>query len=322
MVLEGALRSGSRMIGRAGKYPAGKKKQAMNHTLVIYRRELPMNATVLTLPERTMKPRPHGLTIVIDNGVPLHYFQDAIASASSLIDLVKFGWGTALVSDTLDRKVACLREHGIDYFFGGTLFEKFLSQRKIGAYAEYCRQYKCRYVEISNGTIALANAEKARLITEFAGEFRVLSEVGYKDSDRSLHLHPAQWIAYIRQDLAAGAERVITEARESGASGICRPNGELRYGLIEEILCSGLDSNSLIFEAPRKELQTYFVRRLGANVNLANILLPDVISLETLRLGLRSDTLLAFEEDAHGDSLVASETRARDMSVMSERDDG
>jgi phosphosulfolactate synthase len=160
---------------------------------------------------------------------------------------------------------------------------------------DYCRRYGCRYAEISNGTIALSNADKAHLIERFAHEFYVLSEVGYKDSERSLHLPPAQWIAYIREDLAAGAERVITEARESGTSGIARPNGEVRYGLIEEILSSGIDSNSLIFEAPNKGLQTYFIRRLGTNVNLANIAMQDVIALETLRLGLRSDTLLDFE---------------------------
>ncbi len=254
-----------------------------------------MNPTALALPARATKPRTRGITIVIDNGVPLTHFQDVVASMGDLIDLIKFGWGTSIVSDVLERKIACLREQHIDYFFGGTLFEKFLSQHLIDEYVAYCRQYGCRYVEISNGTIALHNTEKARLIADFAHEFRVLSEVGYKDSERSLHLHPAQWVEFIRQDLEAGAERVITEARESGTSGICRPNGELRFGLIEEILASGIDANTLIFEAPNKEVQAYFIRRLGANVNLANISMQDIIPLETLRLGLRSDTLLAFE---------------------------
>jgi phosphosulfolactate synthase len=254
-----------------------------------------MNPTALALPERTTKPRTRGLSIVIDNGIPLTYFQDVMESMGSLVDLVKFGWGTSIVSDTLERKIACLQHHQIDYFFGGTLFEKYLSQHLLDAYVDYCKQHGCRYVEISNGTIALSNEEKARLIADFAQEFHVLSEVGYKDSERSLHLHPAQWITYIRQDLAAGAERVITEARESGTSGICRSDGELRYGLIEEILSTDIDPNKLVFEAPNKSLQTYFIQRLGSNVNLANIPIHDIIPLETLRLGLRSDTLLAFE---------------------------
>lgn len=254
-----------------------------------------MNTTAIALPERATKPRDRGLTIVIDGGIPPRLFEDYVESAASKIDLVKFGWGTSVVTDALDRKIACLRENHIDYFFGGTLFEKFLSQGRLGEYKTYCDLYGCRYVEISNGTITLDNAEKARYITDFARDFKVLSEVGYKDSDRSQTMAPTQWISYIQEDLDAGASRVITEARESGTSGICRPNGEVRYGLIEEIIQSGIDITNIIFEAPKKDLQVYFVRRLGTDVNLANIQISDVIPLETLRLGLRSDTLLAFD---------------------------
>lgn len=251
-----------------------------------------MNIAGLMLPERTYKPRTRGLTIVLDNGVPSSYFEDMIASTGRFVDLVKFGWGTALVTDQLDRKIACLREHGVDFFFGGTLFEKYYSQRKVDAYQDYCLTHGCRFVEISNGTVGLANSDKARFISQFARDFSVLSEVGYKDSDRSLNLSPARWIEYIQEDLAAGAFKVITEARESGTSGICRPDGEVRFGLIEEIIGSRVESDDIIFEAPNKALQTYFIKRLGTNVNLANIALQDAIPLETLRLGLRSDTLL------------------------------
>ncbi|HEY7127145.1 MAG TPA: phosphosulfolactate synthase [Ktedonobacterales bacterium] len=253
-----------------------------------------MNPTALALPERATKPRNEGLTVVIDNGIPLSYFQDVVASMGSLVDIVKFGWGTSVVSDTLGQKICCLRDHHLDYYFGGTLFEKFLSQDKLEDYIAYCHRYECRFVEISNGTIGLSNAAKARLIKDFTSEFRVFSEVGYKDSKRTLEA--AEWIEYIQQDLAAGAERVITEARESGTSGIFQHNGELRTSLIEEILDSGIPSNSIIFEAPNKAAQTYFIRRLGSNVNLANIAMHDIIPLETLRLGLRSDTLLAFDD--------------------------
>jgi phosphosulfolactate synthase len=252
-------------------------------------------SSTLVLPERTAKPRIRGLTLVIDNGVPARYFRDAIECAVRHIDLVKFGWGTPLVSDALEAKLACLRELHIDYFFGGTLFEKYVHQRQVDAYYDYCKLHRCRFVEISNGTIALANPDKDRFITEFAREFEVVSEVGYKDTERSRHLRPAKWIEYIRADLEAGASYAVTEARESGTSGICLANGDVRCGLIEEILGCGIDHNRIIFEAPNKALQTYFIRRLGANVNLGNIALGDVIAAETLRLGLRSDTLLAFE---------------------------
>lgn len=245
---------------------------------------------------RTAKPRARGLTVVIDSGIPARTFQDAIESAAPYIDLVKFGWGTSIISDQLEQKIACLQQHNIGYFFGGTLFEKFYSQGKASAYVTYLRRFGCRFVEISNGTISLSNEDKARAVADFAHDFTVLSEVGYKNSDASQRLHPAKWIEYIQQDLAAGARKVITEARESGTSGICRPDGELRYGLIEEILQSSIDADDLIFEAPNKSLQTYFIRRLGANVNIANVALHDVIPLETLRLGLRSDTLLAFDD--------------------------
>ena len=251
-----------------------------------------MNGTNLQLPKRDAKPRQCGLTLLIDPGLPRHYFEDAIESAGSYIDLVKFGWGTSIVSDHLEDKIACLRKHDIEFFFGGTLFEKFYQQHKIGAYFDYCKRYNCRYVEISNGTVDLTNEDKARIISDFAGEFKVLSEVGFKDSEQSQLLAPAVWITYIKQDLAAGATKVLLEARESGTSGICRPDGTLRLGLIEEVLGSDIASNDLIFEAPNKSLQTTFIRRLGPTVNLANIPVTDVIALETLRLGLRADTLL------------------------------
>lgn len=255
-----------------------------------------MNASALMLPPRSTKPRTRGLTILIDNGVPARYFEDALESASAYVDLVKFGWGTSVVSDHLERKIEALQRTGIDYFFGGTLFEKFYSQRKLAAFVAYCRRFGCRYLEVSNGTIPLTNGEKARVIADLAGDFQVISEVGYKDTEASQLLSPSAWIDYIREDLAAGAVKTITEARESGTSGICRSDGELRYGLIEDIIRSGIKTDDIIFEAPNKTLQAYFIRRLGSNVNLANIAFTDVIGVETLRLGLRSDTLLAFDE--------------------------
>ncbi len=246
---------------------------------------------MLSLPPRTQKPRKTGLTIVIDRGLPTDYFKDIIRSHGKLIDFVKLGWGTALVTEYLEEKVSFAHRYDVPVFFGGTFFEKALLQGKLRSYETLCQKLDIRHVEISNGTIALSNKEKAGYIARFASDYTVFSEVGYKDEKRSRELAPTSWIEFIQEDLDAGATKVITEARESGKSGICRDNGEPRYGLIAEILSSGISGDDLIFEAPTKQLQVFFVNKLGANVNFANIAPDDVISLETLRLGLRSDTL-------------------------------
>jgi len=249
----------------------------------------------LQLPARSSKPRDNGLTIVIDNGTPTQYFRDVMQSMGGLIDFVKFGWGTSVVTPDLTQKIACLREHQVEFFFGGTLFEKFYAQGRMDDFARYCDRFKCGYMEISNGTIALANKEKAACIRALSPHFQIFSEVGYKDSEKSINLRPAKWIEFIREDLSAGAYKVITEARETGTAGIVRPDGELRFGLMEEIF-DAVGMDRMVYEAPNKVMQTYFVSKLGPEVNLANISIHDVIGLETLRLGLRSDTLMLFEE--------------------------
>ena len=233
-----------------------------------------------------------GITAVIDNGLPLALFEDAISSADSCIDLVKFGWGTALVTPRLTDKISCLDRHNIGFLFGGTLFEKFFAQGIVEEYFDFCRQHGCRYLEVSDGTIEIPVAEKARLIARAAEDFVVLSEVGYKDQERSTALTGEQWAARIKADLEAGATLVVTEARESGTSGVCNAAGELRSDVIEEIIASGIDCRRLVFEAPTKGLQTFFVTRLGSDVNLANIAPSDVIAL-------RSDTFLHFELERH-----------------------
>ncbi|MBU8906850.1 phosphosulfolactate synthase [Desertibacillus haloalkaliphilus] len=258
-----------------------------------------MNSSGLTLPTRFTKPRSSGLTLLIDNGVPTELFKDTVISNASLIDFVKFGWGTSIISSHLEEKIECLQTNEVEFFFGGTLFEKFVLQRKIDQYYQYCNHYGCRFIEISNGTIELSNSDKATFITDFSKDFTVLSEVGSKSTIDSLHIHPSKWIEYINEDLEAGAYKVITEARESGTSGICRSDGEIRFGLIEEIIQSTIHTDDMIFEAPTKQLQTYFIEKLGSNVNLANIPFTGILSLETLRLGLRSDTLSLFEQGGH-----------------------
>ena len=254
-----------------------------------------MNPTALTLPPRAAKPRRTGLTMVIDGGIPAAHFTDIVSSAAEYIDFVKFGWGTAVVTSSLQAKIDVLQAHDIGFYVGGTLFEKYVLQGRFEDFRKFCAQYRCRHVEVSNGTIELSNAEKASYIRKLTDDFSVVSEVGFKDPGRSEQLPPSRWVEYIREDLDAGASLVTLEARESGRSGICRPDGTLRFGLIEDVLTSGISQGSLLFEAPSTSLQTYFITRLGPDVNLGNVPAGGVIGLETLRLGLRADTLATFE---------------------------
>ena len=254
-----------------------------------------MRPTMLQLPTRSSKPRTEGLTMMVDGGLPTRHFEDLVESAAEFLDFVKFGWGTALVTADLQRKIDVLVDAGVDHYFGGTLFEKFVRQDRFDDFRDMCEQYGCRYVEVSNGTIDLSHIEKAGYVRKLAAEFTVVSEVGFKDAERSEHLAPNRWIECIHEDIEAGAFLVTLESRESGRSGICRPDGELRFGLIEEILASDVSPERLLFEAPSTQLQCYFVQRLGCDVNLGNIPSTGLLGLETIRLGLRADTLECFE---------------------------
>ncbi|MHA6800369.1 phosphosulfolactate synthase [Bounagaea algeriensis] len=246
------------------------------------------------MPARDTKPRARGLTMVIDSGLATSHFRDIMASFGELIDLVKFGWGTCLATPGIEEKVAAAADNGVDFFFGGTLFEKFLQRDRVDEWYKLCFDSGAGTVEISNGSVELTNAEKARYVRRFSEEFRVLSEVGFKDPARSQQLSAQEWVDSIRRDLDAGASRVITEARESGLSGICSAGGDLRHELIDEIAEADIELNSLVFEAPTKQLQTYFLGQLGPQTNLGNIRPDDVVGVETLRLGLRADTFNDF----------------------------
>ena len=254
-----------------------------------------MRPTALELPVRASKPRTKGHTMMVDGGLPTSYFEDIVQSGAEFLDFVKFGWGTALVTKDLQRKIDVLDEAGVDYYFGGTLFEKFVVQDRFDDFRDLCESYALRFVEVSNGTISLSGMEKVGYIRKLADDFHVISEVGFKDAERSERLAPGRWIESVHDDLDAGAFLVTLEARESGRSGICRPNGELRFGLIEEILASDVPVDRLLFEAPSTELQCYFVKRVSSDVNLGNIPATAILGLETIRLGLRSDTLECFE---------------------------
>jgi len=250
-----------------------------------------MITTRLDLPFRESAPRTRGLTMAIDPGFPTARFEDAIESVGDLVDLVKFGWGTALVTRDVKRKIDALRAARIGFYLGGTLFERFAQEGLVDEFRAVCRTVGATYVEVSNGTIAMDDVEKSRWVAALSDEFTVISEVGAKNPERAAAQTADQWVAAIHADLEAGAHLVTTEARESGRSGICTADGRPREDVVEQVLASGVDPDRLLFEAPTKDLQTFFVRRLGASVNLGNVALDDVISCETLRLGLRADTL-------------------------------
>jgi phosphosulfolactate synthase len=249
---------------------------------------------VVTAPSRTAKPRSHdGLTILIDRGIPTRYFCDVVDSFGHYVDAIKFGWGSSLVTPDLEIKIAHLVNKDIHFFFGGTLFEKAIHQGRFKELYKFFKRYNPYYVEISDGTIELPPEQKGLYIRQLSQEFNVLSEVGYKDSQRSEELSGDRWVELIQQDFSAGATKVILEARESGRSGICQSNGALREEIISQIVDSSIPVSSLIFEAPNSSLQSYLIHQFGANVNLANIPFEQALNLESLRLGLRSDTFYA-----------------------------
>jgi phosphosulfolactate synthase len=245
----------------------------------------------LTLPERTTKPRESGLTHVLDKGYSLEQVRQFIEVSGDYVDIVKLGWGTAVVTPNVKEKIALYQSFGIPVCFGGTFFEVCLRQGKLEEWLALVRECEMTCVEISDGTIAMEEEDKLALLRRFSGEFKVLSEVGSKDD--SVTITPSTWIDKIGRELEAGAWKVITEGRESGTVGIYRPTGDVKDGLLEEIRES-FDTSQLLFEAPIKKQQAWFITQFGTNVNLGNIPPEEVISVETLRVGVRGDTLLAF----------------------------
>jgi phosphosulfolactate synthase len=238
-------------------------------------------------------------TMMIDPGLPTGLFTDVIASHGEYVDLVKFGWGTALVTRDLERKIAALREAGIGFYFGGTLFERFLWGGRLDDFLALVDKTGATHIEVSNGSIPLDQPTKAEYVQRMAEYRPVLSEVGYKDAERSAQLTPADWVGAIREDLAAGATMVITETRESGRSGMARPDGHLRDDILQAVLTAAdVAVERLLFEAPTKDLQVELIREIGPAVNLGNIAAADVLGVETLRQGLRGDTLLQLAPSA------------------------
>jgi phosphosulfolactate synthase len=245
----------------------------------------------LTLPERTAKPRESGLTHVLDKGLSLDQVRQFVEVAGDHVDIVKLGWGTAVVTPNVKEKIALYQSLGIPVCFGGTFFEVCLRQDKLEEYIALVRDCEMTCIEISDGTIDMDEVDKLALLRRFAKEFKVLSEVGSKDE--AVVITPTKWVDSIKRELEAGAWKVITEGRESGTVGIYRPTGDVKDGLLEEIR-TAFDTSQILFEAPIKKQQAWFIKQFGANVNLGNIPPEEVISVETLRIGVRGDTLLHF----------------------------
>lgn len=254
----------------------------------------------LHLPQRTNKPRNTGITHVIDRGIGLRQAQDLLESSAKYIDFIKLGWGTSYVTQNLREKIKLYQSFGINLCFGGTFFEIAVLQNKFDEFRKYLQDFNLTHVEVSTGSIHLPQEKKCHYIEELAQDFIVLSEVGSKNPEKVIA--PYIWIENIKSELAAGAWKIVAEARESGTAGIYRNNGEVRFGLIDEIL-SQIDSKDLIFEAPQKEQQIWSIKKLGHLVNLGNIAVDDVIALETLRLGLRSDTIETFHKNDQNESM-------------------
>lgn len=249
------------------------------------------NFKLKQIPDRITKPRDNGITMVMDKGLGLHEIENFLSVCSNSVDIVKLGFGTAYVTQNLQQKIKLYKEANIKVYFGGTLFEAFIVRNQFDDYLKMLEKFGLEHAEVSDGSIEMPHEIKLSYINKLSKYVTVLSEVGSKDVEKIIP--PYQWIELMKSELKAGAWKVIAEAREAGNVGVYRSSGEVREGLVQEILTK-IPEEKIIWEAPQKAQQTYFIKLVGANVNLGNIAPNEVIPLETLRLGLRSDTFTFF----------------------------
>jgi phosphosulfolactate synthase len=250
-----------------------------------------MNYTINNLPERTQKPRNSGITMMMDKGLSLRQVEDFIEVGGTYTDIVKLGWATSYVTPNLDQKLKLYKDAGIPVYFGGTLFEAMIVRGQFDDFRKLLDKYDLQYAEVSDGSIEIPHEIKCEYIRKLAQQVTVISEVGSKDVQKIFA--PYKWIQLMKAEIEAGSWKVIAEARESGNVGIYRDSGEVRQGLVDEILTQ-IPEETIIWEAPQKAQQVWFIKLIGANVSLGNIAPADVIPLETLRLGIRSDTFDHF----------------------------
>lgn len=246
-----------------------------------------MNFRLTQIPERTKQPRQNGLTMVMDKGLSLRDAESFISVGAPHTDIVKLGFGTSFVTPNLRAKIELYQAHNIPVYFGGTLFEAFFIRNQFDDYIAMCKDYKIDVIEVSDGSIEIPHTEKCGYIEKIAKFAKVFSEVGSKDAAHIIP--PYKWIELMCAELSAGASYVIAEAREAGNVGIYRGSGEVREGLVQEILTK-IPSEKILWEAPQKAQQLYFLELIGCNVNLGNIAPSEVIPLEAMRIGLRGDT--------------------------------
>ncbi len=250
-----------------------------------------MNYSLSHIPVRTTKPREDGVTMVMDKGLSMRQAEDMLDSSGALIDLVKLGFGTSFVTPKLKEKIALYKKANTRVYLGGTLFEAFVARGQYKDYRKLMDQLGLDTVEVSDGSINMPAKEKCKYISDLAKHYTVLSEVGSKES--GILISPAKWVSMMRTELDAGSWKVIAEARESGTVGIYRPSGHAHTQLVNRILAK-VAAKDILWEAPQKSQQVWFIKQLGANVNLGNISGDEVIALETLRLGLRGDTFFQY----------------------------
>ncbi|MDF2384321.1 phosphosulfolactate synthase [Nostoc ellipsosporum NOK] len=250
-----------------------------------------MNFNLSQIPERHQKPRNAGITMVMDKGLSIQEAKNFLSVSYPHVDIIKLGFGTSYVTPNLREKLEVYRSYDIPIYFGGTLFEAFLVRNQFDDYIQVCKDFGISYMEVSDGSITIPHAEKCGYIEKLTKHGTVLSEVGSKDAAHIIP--PYKWIEQMSAELAAGATYVIAEAREAGNVGIYRGSGEVREGLVQEILTQ-IPAERIIWEAPQKAQQLYFIELIGCNVNLGNIAPTEMIALEAMRVGLRGDTFSMF----------------------------
>ena len=259
-----------------------------------------LNFTLPFIPSRTEKPRNQGITMMMDKGLGLRETEDFIEASAHLTDIVKFGFGTSYVTKDFEAKIKLYKAAGIRPYLGGTLFEAFYAR---GCYDDYLRvldKYNLDLVEISDGSIIIPHKEKCKIIKQMSKYRTVMSEVGSKDS--GIMISPGKWVNSMKAELDAGSWKVIAEGREAGNVGVFRPNGTAHTMLINRIVAK-VAPESILWEAPQKNQQVWFIKLFGAEVNLGNIAPHDIIPLECLRLGLRGDTFFDFLPSDYADRL-------------------
>jgi phosphosulfolactate synthase len=254
-----------------------------------------MNFHLTQIPERTARPRTYGLTMINDKGLSVMEARNLVSGAGPHVDLVKLAFGTPILSGGLQEKIRIFQDAGIPVYFGGLLFEAYVVRNQFDDYLGLLKEYDISYIEVSDGSIDIPHTEKCKYIEQLSRYATVLSEVGSKDKDREHVTPPYQWIKLMQAELGAGAEYIVAEARETGTVGLYRNSGEVREGLVQEILTK-VPAEKILWEAPQKDQQLYFLTLIGANANLGNISPTEVIALEAMRIGLRGDTFDLFRD--------------------------